>query len=57
MKIRCEAKEVLTMFSCSPSKLLRAFPPLHAKPIIDLTVSNLRKIPADVYEELVHHAA
>ncbi|KAL8694869.1 MAG: hypothetical protein Q9218_000533 [Villophora microphyllina] len=42
--------------SPSPTKLLRSFPPLQAKPIIDLTVSNLRKIPANIYEELVHHA-
>lgn len=40
----------------SPTKLLRSFPPLQAKLIIEITVSNLRKIPADIYEELVHHA-
>ncbi|KAL8737894.1 MAG: hypothetical protein Q9181_001266 [Wetmoreana brouardii] len=44
------------MASPSPTKLLRSFPPLQAKPVIDLTVSNLRKIPVDLYEELVHHA-
>lgn len=49
-------ESVLTRSVCSPTKLLRSFPPLQAKPIIDLTVSNLRKIPADIYEELVHHA-
>ncbi|KAL8802215.1 MAG: hypothetical protein Q9182_003935 [Xanthomendoza sp. 2 TL-2023] len=42
--------------SPSPTKLLRSFPPLQAKIIIEITVSNLRKIPADIYEELVHHA-
>ncbi|KAL8723239.1 MAG: hypothetical protein Q9225_000429 [Loekoesia sp. 1 TL-2023] len=42
--------------SPSPTKLLRSFPPLQAKFIIEITVSNLRKIPADVYGELVHHA-
>ena len=40
----------------SPTKLLRSFPPLQAKLIVEITVSNLRKIPADIYEELVHHA-
>ncbi|KAL8677962.1 MAG: hypothetical protein Q9186_005660 [Xanthomendoza sp. 1 TL-2023] len=42
--------------SPSPTKLLRSFPPLQARLIIEITVSNLRKIPADIYEELVHHA-
>ncbi|KAL8672504.1 MAG: hypothetical protein Q9168_003042 [Polycauliona sp. 1 TL-2023] len=42
--------------SPSPTKLLRSFPPLQAKLIVEITVSNLRKIPADLYEELVHHA-
>ncbi|KAL8996447.1 MAG: hypothetical protein Q9169_004041 [Polycauliona sp. 2 TL-2023] len=42
--------------SPSPTKLLRSFPPLQAKLIVEITVSNLRKIPADIYEELVHHA-
>ena len=40
----------------SPGKLLRSFPPLQAKEIIALTVSLVRKIPSDLYEELVHHA-
>lgn len=40
----------------SPTKLLRSFPPLQAKTIIELTLNWVRKIPADVYEELVHHA-
>ncbi|KAL8657218.1 MAG: hypothetical protein Q9226_002135 [Calogaya cf. arnoldii] len=42
--------------SPSPTKVLRSFPPLQAKLIVEITVSNLRKIPADIYEELVHHA-
>ncbi|KAL8714882.1 MAG: hypothetical protein Q9220_001395 [cf. Caloplaca sp. 1 TL-2023] len=42
--------------SPSPTKLLRSFPPLQAKLIVEITVSNLRKIPADIYQELVHHA-
>lgn len=42
--------------SHSPGKLLRSFPPLQAKQIIAGTVNMVRKIPADLYEELVHHA-
>lgn len=49
-------KEILMGFIRSPTKLLRSFPPLQAKLIVEITVSNLRKIPADIYEELVHHA-
>ncbi|MCJ1455954.1 hypothetical protein MMC28_006311 [Mycoblastus sanguinarius] len=40
----------------SPGKLLRSFPPLQAKKTVTLTVSLVRKIPAELYEELVHHA-
>ncbi len=40
----------------SPTKLLRSFPPLQAKTIIELTLNWVRKIPSDVYDELVHHA-
>lgn len=46
----------MQVYSGSPTKLLRSFPPLQAKLIIEFAASNLRKIPADVYEELVHHA-
>ncbi len=54
---RFESNEkLLTSFICSPTKLLRSFPPLQAKLIVEITVSNLRKIPADIYDELVHHA-
>ncbi|KAL8666717.1 MAG: hypothetical protein Q9202_001255 [Teloschistes flavicans] len=61
LNILCICAQLISMretllTSPSPTKLLRSFPPLQAKPIIDLTVSNLRKIPADIYEELVHHA-
>ncbi|KAJ6119215.1 hypothetical protein N7523_003495 [Penicillium sp. IBT 18751x] len=42
--------------SPSPNKLLRSFPPLQAKDIIALTVLLVRKIPDDVYEEMVNHA-
>jgi cell cycle arrest protein BUB2 len=42
--------------SISPNKLLRSFPPLQAKDIIALTVLLVRKIPDDVYAEMVNHA-
>ena len=42
--------------SSSPGNLLRSFPPLQARKLVDLTVSFVRKIPDDLYEELVHHA-
>ncbi|KAL1971766.1 hypothetical protein VTN31DRAFT_1854 [Thermomyces dupontii] len=44
------------MQSESPNKVLRSFPPLDAEKIISLTVSFVRKIPADLYAELVDHA-
>lgn len=40
----------------SPNKLLRSFPPLEADKVISLTVSFVRKIPDDLYGELVDHA-
>lgn len=45
-----------TDFSSSPNKLLRSFPALDAKEIIALTVLIVRKIPDDLYQELVVHA-
>ncbi|KAJ5219393.1 uncharacterized protein N7498_001492 [Penicillium cinerascens] len=42
--------------SPSPNKLLRSFPPLQAKDIIALTVLLVRKIPDEVYAEMVNHA-
>ncbi|EFW15277.1 hypothetical protein D8B26_008153 [Coccidioides posadasii str. Silveira] len=40
----------------SPNKLLRSFPSLDAKDIIALAVLIVRKIPEDLYEQLVQHA-
>ncbi|OJJ47900.1 hypothetical protein ASPZODRAFT_1807146 [Penicilliopsis zonata CBS 506.65] len=42
--------------SPSPNKILRSFPPLDAKDIIALTVLIVRKIPDDLYAELIDHA-
>ena len=39
----------------SPGNMLRNFPHLKAKDIITGTVNCVRKIPNDLYEELVHH--
>ncbi|EPQ31849.1 uncharacterized protein PFL1_00048 [Pseudozyma flocculosa PF-1] len=41
--------------SSSPMKLLRHFPPLNARQIIQVTVSMARDVPEDLYEELVKH--
>jgi cell cycle arrest protein BUB2 len=40
----------------SPNKLLRSFPALNAKEIIALTVLIVRRIPEDLYGQLVVHA-
>lgn len=42
--------------SFSPNKILRSFPPLDAKEIIALTVLIVRKIPQDLYAEMIDHA-
>ncbi|EKV05320.1 Mitotic check point protein (Bub2), putative [Penicillium digitatum PHI26] len=39
-----------------PNKILRSFPPLDAKEIIALTVLLVRKIPEDLYAEMISHA-
>lgn len=44
------------MDSPSPTKLLRSLPALDAKEIIGMTLVVIRKIPDDVYAELVEHA-
>jgi len=36
-------------------KLLRILPPLEAQPIIGITVTLIRDLPADLYDELVRH--
>ena len=40
----------------SPNKILRSFPALEADKVISLTVSFVRKIPDDLYGDLVEHA-
>ena len=40
----------------SPNKLLRSFPALQADSIKRVTLTIIRKLPADVYAEIVNHA-
>jgi cell cycle arrest protein BUB2 len=40
----------------SPMKLLRQFPPLNAKTIISVAVSLVRKIPSELFDQVVDHA-
>lgn len=42
--------------SASPVNILRSFPPLDAKDIISLTLLVVRKVPREIYDEVVHHA-
>ncbi|PWN46452.1 hypothetical protein IE53DRAFT_372427, partial [Violaceomyces palustris] len=41
--------------SPSPMKLLRNFPPLEAQPIIGITVTLVRDLPEQLYDQLVKH--
>ncbi len=41
---------------CSPNKLLRSFPTLHADQIKAHALAIIKMIPNDVYEEIVNHA-
>lgn len=38
-----------------PMKILRTFPPLQARPVINVTVALVKDIPEDLYRELVAH--
>jgi cell cycle arrest protein BUB2 len=42
--------------SRSPTKILRSFPPLQAEIIKEVTLTLIKKIPDDVYAEIVSHA-
>jgi len=42
--------------SPSPTKILRSFPPLQAEMIKELTLTLIKKIPNDVYAEIIDHA-
>lgn len=39
----------------SPMRVLRTFPPLQARDVIGITVTLVRDLPADLYDELVRH--
>ena len=40
----------------SPTKILRSFPPLQAETVKEVTLTLIKKIPNDVYAEIVSHA-
>lgn len=40
----------------SPNKLLRSFPALQADAIKRISLTIIRKLPSDVYAEIVNHA-
>lgn len=46
----------MLMYVFSPTKILRSFPPLQAEMIKEVTLSLIKKIPDDVYAEIVDHA-
>lgn len=61
LNILCIVAQLLMMkdallASSSPSKLLRSFPALDAQEIIKTTLGIVKKIPNDVYAQLVAHA-
>jgi cell cycle arrest protein BUB2 len=45
------------MESQSPMKVLRQFPPLHARAVIGVTVALVKDIPEELYRELVMHGS
>ena len=47
-------EEVLA--SKSPGKVLRAFPPLQARRVVEMACLFVGRIPPGVYRELVEHA-
>lgn len=44
------------LFLVSPNKLLRSFPQLNADLVKSVTISIIKKIPDDLYEEIATHA-
>ena len=44
------------LFKFSPNKLLRSFPALQADSIKRVTLTIIRKLPSEVYAEIVNHA-
>ena len=48
--------ENIANYCYSPTKILRSFPPLQAETIKELTLTLIKKIPDDVYAEIVAHA-
>jgi cell cycle arrest protein BUB2 len=40
----------------SPTKILRSFPALQAETIKEVTLSLVKKVPDDIYQQIVMHA-
>lgn len=58
MRVRCALSglmEVLINCMYSPMRVLRTFPPLQARDVIGITVTLVRDLPTDLYDELVRH--
>lgn len=47
---------IASNFAFSPNKLLRSFPQLNADLVKSVTISIIKKIPDDLYEEIATHA-
>lgn len=61
LNILCVVAQLLLMrddlmSAQSPMKLLRQFPPLNSKTIIDTAVGLVRRIPPELFDQLVDHA-
>jgi cell cycle arrest protein BUB2 len=61
LNILCVVAQLLLMreellAAQSPMKLLRQFPPLNAKKIIDMAVRLVKRIPPELFDQLVDHA-
>ncbi|KAA8905481.1 rab-GTPase-TBC domain-containing protein [Sphaerosporella brunnea] len=61
LNILCVVAQLLLMrdellAAQSPMKLLRQFPPLNAKKIIETAVRLVKRIPAELFDQLVDHA-
>lgn len=61
LNILCVVAQLLLMredllTAQSPMKLLRQFPPLNSKTIISCAVSLVRRIPVELFNQLVDHA-
>lgn len=61
LNILCVVAQLLNMRddlleAASPMKLLRQFPALNSKAIITVAVGLVRKIPSELFDQVVEHA-